>query len=90
MARPRRSLFRRAGPFEVVSQVGGKLEIRPSYVECIPTECREAVQGEVDQGRNYCPRCDCNHIFGFMGRMALAADIEEMLNRLARPRKKRA
>lgn len=85
MSRPRRSLFRQAGPFKVVSQLGGLLVITPSYDGRVPEGCRLKVQRDGgDEGRNWCPSCQCNHIFGFMGRMALAGDIEEMLNRLAR------
>jgi len=91
MNRPRRSLFREAGPFKVVSQLGGLLVITPSYEGRIPKHCRDVVKADGgEEGRNWCPRCLCNHIYGFMGRMALAGDIEDLLNRLAQPvRRKR-
>lgn len=74
--------IRRAGPFRVVSLVSGRLTIEPAWPGCGPAACQTENRPE---GLNYCQACDCPHIAGFMGRMGLAAAIEDVLNGPAKP-----
>ncbi len=78
----RRAIFRDAGPFKVTSRADGTLLVEPSYAAIGPRECR-TTPGRM-QG-TYCRACDCYHIFGVMGRMALASEIQAVLARLAKP-----
>ena len=89
------SILKHAGPFYCTSQVDGMIRVYPGYEAHVPEECkaRMEVQDHLkgDGGSHYysgsmpktwCPVCQCQHTSGFMGRMALANDLTELLNQL--------
>jgi hypothetical protein len=71
----RDAVIRDAGPYTVVSLVGGDLTIKAGYHGVAMAEgCTR------DRDEQGCRACGAHHIFGFLGRMELAERIETVLN----------
>lgn len=77
------SLLRDAGPFKVVSVADGSLRVEPRWSGYRPTDCTWVRDYGAAEWTD-CPTCGLPHLGGFVSRMALAARLETLLNRLYR------